>query len=61
MAWQTFLDAPLYGGSLSFKWYPEGYVTVNAFGMEKTYDIGEDAAAEIIDYINVNSHSQEEK
>ena len=59
MAWETFLDAPLYGGSLSFKWYASGYVTVNAFGYEyeKTYDIGADAAIRIIDYIDANSYS----
>ena len=52
MVWQTFLDAPLYGGSVSFKWYAEGYVTVVTHWTENTYDIGADAAGEIIDLIN---------
>lgn len=57
MAWQTFLDVPLFGGSLSFKWYADGYVTVNAFGNEATYNIGADAAGQIIDHISANGHT----
>lgn len=55
--WESFLNAPLYGGGISFKWYPDGYVTVNTFGVENTYNIGIESAAEIINYINDNGHS----
>lgn len=54
--WESFLNAPLYGGGISFKWYPDGYVKVNTFGVENTYNIGRESAVEIIDYINNNSH-----
>lgn len=57
MAWETILDTPLYGGSLSFKWYTEGYVIVNAFGAEKTYAIGKETVEEIAQYINNNGHN----
>ena len=51
-SWRTYLDIPLYGASLSFTWYSDGYVTVNAFGSEVVYEIGSEMASQIINYID---------
>ncbi len=57
MVWQIFLDTPLFGSSLSFKLYPDGYVSVKAFGAELTYRCDQSAVEQIISCIDQNGQS----
>lgn len=57
MVWQTFLDTPLFGSSLSFKLYADGYVSVKAFGAELTYKCDTAAVEQIISYIDQNGQN----
>lgn len=51
---ETYLDAPLYGGELCFRWNSEGFVTVKAFRGMMTYDIGKEAVEGIMEYLQVS-------
>lgn len=55
-AWKTYLDTPMYGASVNFTCYSEGYIAVNVFGNEMVYNVGTDTTSQITGYINENSH-----
>ena len=54
--WKTYLDAPIYGASVSFTCYSEGYIAVNVFGNTAVYNVGTAVTDSITSYINNNSH-----
>ena len=54
--WKTYLDAPMYGASVNFTCYSEGYIAVNYFGNTAVYNVGNDTTDSITNYINDNSH-----
>lgn len=56
VAWKTYLDTPMYGGSVSFTCYSDGYLAANVFGSELVYNVGTDTTSKITSYINENSH-----
>ena len=55
-AWKTYLDAPMYGASVNFTCYSEGYIAVNVFGNTAVYNAGTAVTDSITSYINNNSH-----
>lgn len=54
--WKTYLDAPIYGASVNFTCYSEGYIAVNVFGNTAVYNVGTSVTDSITNYINNNSH-----
>lgn len=54
--WTTYLDAPMYGASVNFTCYSEGYIAVNVFGNTAVYNVGTAVTDSITSYINNNSH-----
>ena len=54
--WKTYLDTPMYGASVNFTCYSEGYIAVNYFGNTAVYNVGTDVTDSITNYINNNSH-----
>lgn len=54
--WKTYLDAPMYGASVNFTCYSEGYIAVNVFGNTAVYNVGTAVTDSITSYINNNSH-----
>ena len=54
--WKTYLDTPMYGASVNFTCYSEGYIAVNYFGNTAAYNVGTDVTDSITNYINENSH-----
>ncbi len=50
--WKTYLDAPMYGASVNFTCYSEGYIAVNYFGNTAVYNVGTDTTSRITEYIN---------
>ena len=51
-AWKTYLDAPIYGASVNFTCYSEGYIAVNYFGNTAVYNVGTDTTSRITEYSN---------
>ena len=54
--WKTYLDVPIYGASVNFTCYSEGYIAVNVFGNTAVYNVGTAVTDGITSYINNNSH-----
>ena len=54
--WKTYLDAPMYGASVNFTCFSEGYIAVNVFGNTAVYNVGTAVTDSITSYINNNSH-----
>ena len=54
--WKTYLDAPIYGASVNFTCWSDGYIAVNVFGNTAVYNVGTAVTDSITDYINGNSH-----
>ncbi|WP_295154689.1 hypothetical protein [uncultured Ruminococcus sp.] len=55
---EIYLDTPLYGGSVGYTVYSDGYISViNGFGSESVYDVGTETTSQLIEYINENAHS----
>ena len=54
--WKTYLDAPMYGASVNFTCYSEGYIAVNYFGNTAVYNVGTDTTDSITNYINENGY-----
>ena len=54
--WKTYLDAPIYGASVNFTCFSEGYIAVNVFGNTAVYNVGTAVTDSITSYINNNSH-----
>lgn len=54
--WKTYLDAPMYGASVNFTCYSDGYIAVNYFGNTAVYNVGTTVTDSITNYINDNSH-----
>jgi len=53
---EIFLDTPIYGGSVGYTVYSDGYIAVNAFGSESVYNVGTETTAQMISYVNENCH-----
>ncbi|SFB89350.1 hypothetical protein [Ruminococcus albus] len=54
---EIFLDTPIYGGSVGYTVYSDGYIgVVNGFGSESIYNVGTETTAQMVSYINENCH-----
>ncbi|MBO4866678.1 MAG: hypothetical protein J5582_08925 [Ruminococcus sp.] len=54
---EIYLDTPIYGGSVGYTVYSDGYIgVVNGFGSESIYKVGTETTAQIASYINEKCH-----